>query len=888
MDLVPHIYHEKQERGSMLCGQHALNNLLQSGLFTAPDLAEIARGLDALEASQLGAGQHLMGDSPWESSQNYDDSGFFSVQVMENALKVWGLRLVRWGSKEMQQVHDRPELVEGFLLNHQLHWFSIRQFGNSDRFYNLDSCIPEPVWISAMYLGLSLREMERQGYSIFAVVSATDGQLGGLPPCAAAEVARTLPPPRGGGSGNGNGHSNSNWGAFSGSGHSLGGGDGSNAFASTSSASTSSRSGLGALSTTTAMNGQNGFASSARKGKRAASPDDAMGQDDDDDDDDIIIEEGKGSKSSVDSESEKRRRRRRLEQEPIGGRGTETAQGEGGGGGAAALPPGLSEEEQMAAAIAASLNVSGNGAARGEGGSGSGTSTSTATDPKVPGRAALSEEEEFRRAVAASLAEANNSGNGDGGGITESEASGDEGGEDSPTMEELRRRRLARFGAYASTSAVTLEALAALAVHVASDQTQVVLGVGAGISTAAGIPDFRGGCGSVYSASPPRSPTLAHSTNTDPRPTLTRSARRTKQLFHYDAILRPDSRAEHFQLMVELRKAAKRAVKDGKRRQQEDCAPIVEGVNSSSEPVPTAFHGLMKGLADRGRLARVYTQNIDGLEAATGLLSLATTPADTPSNRPSTPRLTRSRTSGGGRVNVTPDTPHRHQFSAPDLVVALHGSLDHVSCSVCHHTTRWKKRHTVAFKKGRAKKCPICYWRGASPPSYHRFEPSTVTTDPPTCTAQSRKLESKRAINPSQLAFLRPAIVLYDDPSFASSSAASHISSIADADLAAGPTCLIVAGTSLRIPGFRSLVKDFSKAVRQQGGFCVLVNREAVSKEWNAVFDYHCELLFNLCPTFHQPPRRLSSLLAAGAAAAETIPLTLYYTDLLLRINPTP
>lgn len=41
---------------------------------------------------------------------------------------------------------------------------------------------------------------------------------------------------------------------------------------------------------------------------------------------------------------------------------------------------------------------------------------------------------------------------------------------------------------YASTSAVTLEALAALAIHVASDQTQVVLGVGAGISTAAGIP----------------------------------------------------------------------------------------------------------------------------------------------------------------------------------------------------------------------------------------------------------------------------------------------------------------------------------------------------------------------------------------------------------------
>lgn len=223
----------------------------------------------------------------------------------------------------------------------------------------------------------------------------------------------------------------------------------------------------------------------------------------------------------------------------------------------------------------------------------------------------------------------------------------------------------------------------------------------------------------MYSASPPRSPTLAHSTNTGARPTPTRSARRTKQLFHYDALLRPEARAEHFKLMVELRKAAKRAVKDGKRRrrqeEEEDCAPVVEGDSSSSELAPTAFHGLMKGLADRDRLARVYTQNIDGLEAATGLLSLASTSGNdaTPSNRTSTSRLAQSQASDCGRVDDATNTPHRHHFSAPELVVALHGSLDHVSCSVCHHTTRWKKRHTVAFKKGRAKKCPICYGRGA-------------------------------------------------------------------------------------------------------------------------------------------------------------------------------
>lgn len=100
---------------------------------------------------------------------------------MEEAIKVFGLRLVRWGSEEMAHVHDKPEcvillpteragthvttrrLIEGFLLNHQLHWFSIRRFGTQDRFYNLDSCITQPQWISAMYLGLTLREAERQG-----------------------------------------------------------------------------------------------------------------------------------------------------------------------------------------------------------------------------------------------------------------------------------------------------------------------------------------------------------------------------------------------------------------------------------------------------------------------------------------------------------------------------------------------------------------------------------------------------------------------------------------------------------------------------------------------------------------------------------------------------
>jgi hypothetical protein len=109
--------------GSMLCAQHALNNLLQASLFTPQDLADMARQLDALEAEQLddvpaGFGT---GESP-----NYDDSGFFSIMgestplpsrlgahasvvVLEEALKVLGLRLVRWQSQEMVERHENPE-----------------------------------------------------------------------------------------------------------------------------------------------------------------------------------------------------------------------------------------------------------------------------------------------------------------------------------------------------------------------------------------------------------------------------------------------------------------------------------------------------------------------------------------------------------------------------------------------------------------------------------------------------------------------------------------------------------------------------------------------------------------------------------------------------------
>ena len=45
------IYHERQE--AQLCGQHALNNLVQEATFTPDQLAEIAHQLDAMELTYM-------------------------------------------------------------------------------------------------------------------------------------------------------------------------------------------------------------------------------------------------------------------------------------------------------------------------------------------------------------------------------------------------------------------------------------------------------------------------------------------------------------------------------------------------------------------------------------------------------------------------------------------------------------------------------------------------------------------------------------------------------------------------------------------------------------------------------------------------------------------
>lgn len=174
MDLI---FHEKQE-GS-LCGQHCLNNLLQGAYFSAVDLADLASQLDETERSHLGPNSS-------STSHNMDDSGYFSIQVLQKALEIWNIYLFPFKSSRPEAVAARNDAhsQKAYICNFQDHWFSIRKIGS--QWFNLNSMNSGPELISDTYLSLFLAQLQTDGYSIFVV-------SGNLPACDADAILKLAP-----------------------------------------------------------------------------------------------------------------------------------------------------------------------------------------------------------------------------------------------------------------------------------------------------------------------------------------------------------------------------------------------------------------------------------------------------------------------------------------------------------------------------------------------------------------------------------------------------------------------------------------------------------------------------------------------------------------------
>uniref|UniRef100_A0A3Q3XA89 ubiquitinyl hydrolase 1 n=1 Tax=Mola mola TaxID=94237 RepID=A0A3Q3XA89_MOLML len=171
------IFHEKQE-GS-LCAQHCLNNLLQGEYFTPVDLSSIAHQLDEEERMRMAEGG--MASEEYRTFLQVREQSIYERlwQVISNALRVWGLEIILFNSREYQSLMINPINEKAFICNYKEHWFTIRKLGQ--QWFNLNSLLTGPELISDTYLALFLAQLQQEGYSIFVI-------RGNLPECEAEQI----------------------------------------------------------------------------------------------------------------------------------------------------------------------------------------------------------------------------------------------------------------------------------------------------------------------------------------------------------------------------------------------------------------------------------------------------------------------------------------------------------------------------------------------------------------------------------------------------------------------------------------------------------------------------------------------------------------------------
>mmetsp|Transcript_33108 Transcript_33108/g.78238 ORF Transcript_33108/g.78238 Transcript_33108/m.78238 type:complete len:359 (-) Transcript_33108:836-1912(-) len=179
------IYHERQV--SLLCGQHALNNLVQANVFQPQYLAEIAHQLDQMELNFMaennegGIRSRDYLNRVAEGSANVDPSGNFSIEVLRAALRnKYGLDLPNVLAEAVSNFGDVTGF-EGFICNRDAHWFAIRMING--RFWNLNSMEERPEIISHFKLATEIAGFQNSGYTVFCVPN-------GLPPACTTKAQR--------------------------------------------------------------------------------------------------------------------------------------------------------------------------------------------------------------------------------------------------------------------------------------------------------------------------------------------------------------------------------------------------------------------------------------------------------------------------------------------------------------------------------------------------------------------------------------------------------------------------------------------------------------------------------------------------------------------------
>ncbi|KAF6759804.1 DHS-like NAD/FAD-binding domain-containing protein [Ephemerocybe angulata] len=214
------------------------------------------------------------------------------------------------------------------------------------------------------------------------------------------------------------------------------------------------------------------------------------------------------------------------------------------------------------------------------------------------------------------------------------------------------------------------------------------------------------------------------------------------------------------------------------------CQMMAQLSDMSQNAEPTAFHQLLRALDDRGRLLRVYTQNIDAIEQKCGL-SFGVPDIGSKKSRGRKNKATKEDTASSRLPTPTPETPR---------CIPLHGTLQMMHCQICSHSFPLQD-YLPSLNAGQPPHCPEC-----------------------TNLERTRAVLGKR---PRGVGKLRPSVVLYNE----AHNNGEGVGNVVQKDLIgsskgkgrSGADFLLVVGTSLRIPGTKRMVREFAKAVQSRG-----------------------------------------------------------------------
>jgi len=179
---------------------------------------------------------------------------------------------------------------------------------------------------------------------------------------------------------------------------------------------------------------------------------------------------------------------------------------------------------------------------------------------------------------------------------------------------------------------------------------------------------------------------------------------------------------------------------------------------------PTAFHHMLATLAQEGRLMRLYSQNVDGIDTSLEPL--------------------------GTRIPLTKDENGKWPRT-----IQLHGGLDKMVCSKCQSLSDFD---ADLFDGPLAPLCPNC-----------------ETLDDIRTNFQGKRSHG--------VGRMRPRMVLYNEHNPDSEA----IGKVSREDMKRRPDAVIVVGTTLKVPGIQLIAKEMCKIVRdRRDGMAVWINND--------------------------------------------------------------